>query len=402
MTTSASRSGTSPPQPNPGNHGPSATAGGGAGAHPYRPPLPATAVVFGEALVDFFPTATDLGKPLEEAEGFTRHLGGAPCNLAVGLARQGIPTALCTLVGGDAFGRFVVRALTDEGIACDAIGSHPTTRTGVTFVAVQPGGRSFLFYRHPSADMMIAPGHVDERAAHLRRGRLFHFGSSTLSREPCRAATLRALALATGSAAPSQAPTGKPIGKPAALAGPAVPERSRRLITCDVNLRPHLWPDIKEAPPLLRKVLADCDVVKLVPEELPILYGTESVEEAADKARKAGATIVAVTLGDSGCYIDSPAGQTYVAAESVKAIDATGAGDAFTAGLLASLLHELAVRDPEDPMASDDLRSRLRSLSAAQIKRAAIHANHLGALACTAIGATTALPRQPAPAGRVR
>ncbi len=345
---------------------------------PVAPPLPVDAVVFGEALLDFFPNLDEIHKPLEEVVGFRRYLGGAPANFAVGLARQGIPTALVTQVGSDAFGRFVQNQLAAEGIAGDAVLCHGSARTGVTFVSLSgagAAGRSFLFYRHPSADMLIAPGQLDERAGHLRRGHLFHFGSSTLSREPSRAATLRALELAVGGG-----------------------RRPQSLVSCDVNLRPHLWPELKDAPPLLRKLLADCDIVKLVPEELPLLFGTEDVEEAAARARRAGATVVAVTLGDSGCYIDSPAGATHFAAESTRLIDPTGAGDAFCAGLVARLFAEVRVRDPEDPSASDDLRKRLASLSAAQIKSAASHACHLGALACTALGATTALPVVPASA----
>ena len=342
---------------------------------PLAPPVPVDAVVFGEALVDFFPDVQEVGRPLEEVSHFRRFLGGAPANFAVGLARQGVPTALITQVGGDAFGRFVQQTLTDEGVACDGLLSHASARTGVTFVSLSGGGRSFLFYRHPSADMLIAPGQVEEKAAFVRRGRLFHFGSSTLSREPSRAATLRALEIAGGKGA----------------------ERAQHIVSCDLNLRPHLWPEIKDAPPLLRKVLADCDIVKLVPEELPLLYGTENVEEAAAKARKAGTTVVAVTLGESGCYVDSPAGQAYFAAEPIlppaRPIDPTGAGDAFSAGLVASLLLDVLVRDPEDPAAGDDLRRRLQSLSAAQVKQAANHASHLGAMACTALGATTAVPK---------
>jgi len=324
------------------------------------PVLPADVVVFGEALVDMF--AERPGTALEEADRFVRHLGGAPANVAIGLARQGVATALCTLVGNDAFGRFVTRALSDEGVLIDCVGQHKSARTGVTFVATADGERRFLFYRHPSADMLISPEHVDSQPLRIRRGRLFHFGSSTLAREPSRSATLCGLALFSES-------------------------RPRRLVSCDVNLRPHLWSEIKEAPPLLRKLLADCDIVKLVSEELPLLYGTERPEEAAAKLRQQGATIVVVTMGAAGAYLDCPAGQSYFAAEPVRVVDSTGAGDAFTAGLLASLLAQL-----EGP-GRDDLRERLRGLELSQIKRAVLHANHLGALACTAVGATTSVPR---------
>lgn len=330
------------------------------------PALPVDVVVFGEALVDMFPDTP--GTALEASDRFVRHLGGAPANLAVGLARQGVKTGLVTLVGNDAFGRFVERALDAEGIDTATIGQHKTARTGMTFVASAHGERSFLFYRHPSADMLISTQNVDEKPQHLRRGRIFHFGSSTLSREPSRAATLRALELAKTP-------------------------RAGKLVSCDVNFRPHLWSEPKEAPPLLRKLLADCDIVKLVPEELPMLFQTERPEEAAAKLRQMGVPIVVVTLGESGCYLDCPGGQSHFAAENVRVVDTTGAGDAFTAGLLAGLLSQLGGLGP------DDLRERLRGLSIGQVKRAVQRGNHLGALCCTAVGATTAIPRSDGKSG---
>jgi fructokinase len=330
---------------------------------PGAPPLAADAVVFGEALVDLFPETP--GVPLEDVERFVRHPGGAPCNFAIGLVRQGIPTALVTQVGPDAFGRFIKKRLAAEGVAIDGISSHKTARTGVTFVSVaHDGERSFLFYRHPSADMLITPAEVPPPL--INRGRLFHFGSSTLSREPSRAATLHALEVARK-------------------------QRERRLISCDLNLRPHLWPEIKEAPPLLRKVLAGCDVVKLTDDELPLLCGTESVEAGAALVRGLGAQVVVVTMGERGAYLDAPQGTAYFAAEPVAVVDRTGAGDAFSAGLLATLLVCLSGPGPED------LRQRLRELPMEALKRACSHGSHLASRVCSALGATAALPSTPPP-----
>lgn len=332
-------------------------------ARPGAPPLAVDAVVFGEALVDLFPETP--GVLLEDVDRFMRHSGGAPCNLAIGLQRQGIPTALITQVGSDAFGRFLKKRLASEGLAIDGISTHKTARTGVTFVSVASDGeRSFLFYRHPSADMLITPAEIPPPM--VQRGRLFHFGSSSLSREPSRTATLHALALAQK-------------------------QQARRLISCDLNLRPHLWPDIKEAPPLLRKVLSGCDVVKLTDDELPLLCGTESVEAGAAVVRSLGATVVVVTLGERGAYLDSPQGTAYFAAEPVSVVDRTGAGDAFSAGLLATLLVCLSGGGPED------LRQRLKELPMDVLKRACTHGSHLASRVCSALGATTALPHTPPP-----
>lgn len=325
--------------------------------------MAADAVVFGEALVDLFPETP--GVLLEDVERFLRHPGGAPCNFAIGLQRQGIPTALVTQVGADAFGRFLKKRLAAEGLATDGISTHKSARTGVTFVSVAANGeRSFLFYRHPSADMLITPAEIPP--ALLNRGRLFHFGSSSLSREPSRTATLHALSLAQK-------------------------HRERRLISCDLNLRPHLWPEIKEAPPLLRKVLASCDVVKLTDDELPLLCGTESIEAGAQVVRGLGVQVVVVTLGERGAYLDSPQGTAYFAADPVTVVDRTGAGDAFSAGLLATLLVCLQGPGP------DDLRKRLTELPLEALKRACTHGGYLASRVCTALGATAALPSQPPP-----
>jgi fructokinase len=193
---------------------------------------------FGEALVDFFPTRP--GLPLEECDVFHRHLGGAPANVAIGLARLGARAGLMTLVGPDAFGTFVRERLAAEGVDTSGVGVHRTAKTGVTFVSVGAHGeRSFLFFRHPSADQMIAPHDVD--ASILARARFLHVGSSTLSREPARAATLVAIAEA---------------------------KRAGCLVSTDPNWRPHLWENPAEAAPMLQQLVSQCDVVKVSDDEL--------------------------------------------------------------------------------------------------------------------------------------
>lgn len=325
-------------------------------------------VVLGEALVDLFPDEGELHKPLEDVERFSRHLGGAPANFAVGLAKQGIAVALCTMVGSDAFGRFVATKLAEEGVVTDCLGMHGSARTGVTFVALGRGGaRSFLFYRHPSADMLMGPGHIVDKLGLLRRGEILHIGSSMLSREPSRAATMK-------------------------LLEHGLLPRSNRLLSMDVNHRTHLWPEANEAGPLLRKVIAGCDLVKLTPEELLLLGGTEDVEAAAARIRASGPSVVVVTMGERGAYLDSPAGTLHLAAEAITAIDTTGAGDAFWAGYIGGLRQELAHRDPEHPTVAT-VRERLRGLDMKAHKRALLRGNHLGAQACLAVGATAGLPR---------
>lgn len=315
------------------------------------PSLPADVVVLGEALVDLFE---------EEGDRYARHLGGAGANLAVGLARQGIKAALLTLVGGDALGRFVRARLGEEGVVADGVGQHKSARTGVTFVGLPDarGQRSFLFYGHPSADALIAA--PDLAPAQVGRGRLLCLGSSTLCMEPARTLTQHALDVARGAGL---------------------------LVAFDPNFRPPRWPDAREGAPLMRRLLGQCDLVKLAEAEALPLLGVERPEAAAEKARALGAAIAVITLGERGCYLDCPAGQAYLAGERVRAVDLTGAGDAFMAGLCATLLGHLP------PRGEGDARQALRSLDLARVKDACAQANHLGARACTAVGATTAVPR---------
>src|SRR5437764_1074155 len=138
---------------------------------------------FGEALIDFFPERP--GRSLAECDRFVRHLGGAPANVAIALAQLGCRPGLMTLVGPDDFGRFVKKRLAELGVDITPIGVHPSAKTGVTFVSVaEDGQRGFMFFRHPSADQMIARGDID--AEKIAAAKILHVGSSTLAREPAR------------------------------------------------------------------------------------------------------------------------------------------------------------------------------------------------------------------------
>jgi fructokinase len=305
---------------------------------------------FGEALVDFFPERP--GIALAECDVFHRQLGGAPANVAVGLARLGAKVGLMTLVGPDAFGTFVRDRLAAEGIDVSGVGVHRTAKTGVTFVAVGAHGeRSFLFFRHPSADQMIAAHDVDE--AILQRARVLHVGSSTLAREPSRAATLKALTAA---------------------------KRAGCLISTDPNWRAHLWENPAEAAPMLQSLVAQCDLVKISDDELAPLTGVTDPEAGAKKLRALGPALVVVTLGARGCYVEHAAGCDWLAGERVDVVDTTGAGDGFVAGMLATLA----------PLFRDGKRPA--DLTLDEIREACRNGNKIGAAVVTKLGATSGLP----------
>jgi fructokinase len=233
------------------------------------------------------------------------------------------------------------------------VGRHPRAKTGVTFVSVADNGdRSFLFFRHPSADQMITVDDVDP--ALVARARVVHLGSSTLSREPARAATWKALAVA---------------------------REAGRLISTDPNWRPHLWDDPAEARAHLARLVAGAHLVKVSDDELPPIAGTADVEAGARRLRELGAELVVVTLGARGCYFDAPAGSGYVAGVPARVVDTTGAGDGFVAGLWSVLL----------PLVAGE--RQLGSLERGELERACAAGNRLGARVVTELGATSAYAR---------
>ncbi|HEX4382106.1 MAG TPA: PfkB family carbohydrate kinase, partial [Myxococcales bacterium] len=130
-------------------------------------------VCYGEALVDLLP---DRRGALREASRFEVHSGGAPANVAVGLARLGLSTAFVGCVGDDEFGHLLARKLREEGI--DVRLRHSAKAlTGVWFVALDENGdRSFFTPTGAaSADKLIAL----EDLARVPGARIFHCGSSS-------------------------------------------------------------------------------------------------------------------------------------------------------------------------------------------------------------------------------
>lgn len=315
---------------------------------------PLDVLCFGEVIVDFFPERP--GIALADAARFERHLGGAPANVAVGLARLGVASGLVTLVGKDAFGDFLREGLAAEGVDVRGVGRHPTAKTGVTFVAVGPRGeRSFTFYREGCADQRVAPADVDP--ALVASSRVLHVGSSTLVHDDPRAATHAALAAARAAGA---------------------------LISMDPNLRLHLWADVATARAHTLEVLAQAHVLKLADDELEPLFGTRDPIAAAAAARALGPRFVVVTKGAAGAIYVAPTGPGSVAAEAVTPIDTTGAGDGFVAGMLATLLRALPARSAA---------AGLATLAPHVFERAVGNGHRVGARVVTRFGATAALPR---------
>ena len=300
-------------------------------------------VCLGELLIDF--VALEHSVSVGEASGFKKAPGGAPANVAVAVARLGHASAFLGQVGDDPFGHYLADVLAADKIDVSGLRFSTEARTALAFVSLRADGeRSFMFYRHPSADMLMRPEDV---AVDVLKGKqIFHFGSITLISEPCRSATLKAAEAARAAGL---------------------------LISYDPNLRLALWPDAEAARKGMLAGLDYANVVKVSEEEVEFLTGSQDVTSLWRDSIQ----LIAVTQGAEGATIYTRSSKQFAAGYKVKAVDTTGAGDGFVAGLLVGLLEH-----------KDDYNANLESIVR--------FANAVGALTTTQLGAIPALPTRAA------
>ena len=255
-------------------------------------------VALGELLIDFATLSVDeSGYPTMAA-----HPGGAPANFLAALTKFGAKTALLGKVGTDAFGKMLTGTLQKAGIETKGLVYDDNQFTTLAFVTFDDhGDREFSFSRKPGADTCLTFEELN--LSLIDDAKVFHFGSLSLTDEPARTATYRAVAYA------------KEQGK---------------LITYDPNLRKPLWRDLEEAKKQLIWGLTQADVVKISDEEVEFLFGL-GVEAGADYLLKNfGIKLVFVTCGADGCFFKNAKAQGKVPClPGIHVIDTTGAGDIF-------------------------------------------------------------------------
>ena len=210
-------------------------------------------VALGELLIDFAAKSTDsAGYPTMAANP-----GGAPGNFLAALNAYGRKTAFLGKVGNDAFGNLLLGTLNAAGIETKGILVDDSVFTTLAFVTFdESGDRAFSFARKPGADTQLRWDEVDKSL--IDEAKVFHFGTLSLTDEPVRTATQKAVAYA------------KAQGK---------------LISCDPNLRLPLWPDADAAKEQMLWSLRQADVVKISDNEVEFLWNC-TPEEGADKLLK--------------------------------------------------------------------------------------------------------------------
>ena len=263
-------------------------------------------VALGELLIDFAAKSTDsAGYPTMAANP-----GGAPGNFLAALNAYGRKTEFLGKVGNDAFGNLLLGTLKGAGIETRGIRVDDSVFTTLAFVTFdESGDRAFSFARKPGADTQLRWEEVDKSL--IDEAKVFHFGTLSLTDEPVRTATPKAVAYA------------KVQGK---------------LISCDPNLRLPLWPDEDAAKEQMLWSLHQADVVKISDNEVEFLWNC-TPEEGADKLlTEFGVSLAMVTLGPDGCLLKTKNASFRAKCPKVHPIDTTGAGDIFGGSAMTRLL----------------------------------------------------------------
>lgn len=311
-------------------------------------------ICLGEALIDFIALESEV--PLIDVSGFKKAPGGAPANVAAGLSKLGLKGAFIGKVGDDPFGRFLERTFSEAGVDVSRMIFDKSAKTGLAFVALKPGGvPDFLFYRNPSADMLLESAELDERF--IASTRIFHYGSISLISEPVRSAT---------------------------FAGARIARKGGAIVSYDPNLRLSLWPDAKSAKHGMIEGLTGANVVKLSEEELAFITGKTELSQGANQLFDFSESIklVLVTRGPNGCFYATRKVQNLVPGLAADVVDTTGAGDAFVGAMLFQLLDR-------------DLNiEKIAELGQVELDSICRFANAAGALATTKRGAIVSLPTQ--------
>lgn len=296
-------------------------------------------LVYGDGFVDFI--AEDLSNT-----SFQTFLGGATVNVAAGLSRIGTPVSFITNTGDDQTSEFVRQELVNEGVDLSYALFQPEKRvSGVYVHLTENNDRIFQEYVDETPDLQVMKDDLQEEA--FAKASVFHMCSGTMFHPTALVTTKRAveLALANGT-----------------------------LVSMDANIRPLRWTSEAYCRETISSFFSVVHLLKLTDEELFFLTETTTIEEGIQALEKYEIPLLMITVGADGAYAVKDGICHHVSVEPVEAVDTTGAGDAFMAGVL----NQVHVKGM--PTTTEELIACIR------------FGNTLGALAATKAGALTAMP----------
>jgi fructokinase len=294
----------------------------------------------GDALIDFVPVRAADGR-----EAARPAVGGSCLNIAVGLARLGVPTGFVGGISTDLFGRMIA-----DHASASAVDIRHATRTGdqttLAFVRIAGGESQYAFY-----DAETASAKWTYRRGSIPFGGIeaVHIGSTTLVHD-------------------------RGASEARALVGDA---RSTATISFDPNCRPNLVSDVQTYRARMSGIAESADIVRMSDVDFEYLHGEEAYAARAEALIASGASLVVITRGTKGALaFHRGAGTIEVDAPAVDVIDTIGAGDSFHAALLFALREQRCIE-----------RAALQAAGAAGLRRALSFACKCAAITCTRAGA---------------
>ncbi|TKY65568.1 fructokinase-7 protein [Spatholobus suberectus] len=297
---------------------------------------------------------TVVGVSLADAAAYKKFPSGATANVAVGISRLGGSAAFIGKVGNDEFGYLLSDILKQNGVDNSGLLFDAHARTALAFYALKRGGEpEFMLYRNPSADVLLHPEEIDVNL--IKKATIFHYGSVSLIKEPCRSAHLAAMNVAKVSGC---------------------------ILSYAPNLALPLWPSAEACRQGIMSIWNYADIIKLSVDEIRIL--TEGDDPYDDKVimkklHHYNLKLLLVTEGARGCRYYTKDFKGWVAGFEVEAVDPTGAGDSFVGGLLSIVAtHNHIYKDEK------------------RLREALDFANACGAVTVTRRGAIPSLPTKDA------
>lgn len=290
-------------------------------------------ISLGEAFVDFI--AKD-----QTNTNYQRLLGGATVNVAVGARRLGIPSYYLCKLGVDETSVFVKEEMEKEQVDLSFSSFSNSKKVCSVYVHLNDqGDRYFHSYINETPDDWMTTEELDKEL--FIQSKIFYFGSGTLFHPVARKTTNQALEFA---------------------------REGNLLIAFDTNIRMKRWESEEECREVILSYVKKADIVKMAEDELLFLTQSENVEQGLLAISKLGIPFLFITRGKEGAMGLHGQHVVKVPGVGVKAVDTTGAGDAFLAALL-SEFHNHGL--PE---------------TRSQLERFTGVANYAGALSTTKVG----------------
>lgn len=270
-------------------------------------PRPVDVITLGEAMALLDPTHD--GPPRLDS-GYRLSCVGAESNLAIGLERLGVHTEWISRVGEDVFGQMIIDILGSEGVDLGRCARDPDASTGTMIKTRIASETTRLYYRSASAATRLQPFDLNPGPARWLHVTGIMLGLSA----SCRATVLSAVAQA-------------------AEAGMTV--------SLDLNYRPGLWADPREARTAAVELLPHVDWLLCGRDEGEELFGGVGTAELATRLHEAGAASAVIRDGAIGAYLACEGTLTLVPVprQVASIVDVVGAGDAFDVGFIFGQLY---------------------------------------------------------------